>query len=202
MSTVTDIKKAALSLFAHKGYEGTALSEIACGVGIKKPSLYAHFGSKDDLFLTVFKEGLKDYIVFIQGAPIAVSMTAEEKLRRILSRHGLYYKQHTENAALIKRAALFPPGELAEALRSEWRLAEKVMDRDLVAVFEEGMANGEIRALPMADLLFGYHCLIDGFFIQIFYHKDQDFEAKMESAWKIFWSGISARGKANGVHHC
>ncbi|MBC8830133.1 helix-turn-helix transcriptional regulator, partial [Escherichia coli] len=50
------IKEVALTLFAEKGYDGTALSEIAKAVGIKTPSLYAHFASKEALFLEVYQD--------------------------------------------------------------------------------------------------------------------------------------------------
>lgn len=44
------IKEVALTLFAEKGYDGTALSEIAKAVGIKTPSLYAHLHQKKPYF--------------------------------------------------------------------------------------------------------------------------------------------------------
>ena len=47
------IRDVALSHFAHFGYEGAALSKIAEEVGIKKPTIYAHYKGKDDLFLSV-----------------------------------------------------------------------------------------------------------------------------------------------------
>ena len=47
------IRDVALSHFAHYGYEGAALSKIAEEVGIKKPTIYAHYKGKDDLFLSV-----------------------------------------------------------------------------------------------------------------------------------------------------
>ena len=47
------IRDVALSHFAHFGYEGASLSKIAEEVGIKKPTIYAHYKGKDDLFLSV-----------------------------------------------------------------------------------------------------------------------------------------------------
>lgn len=39
--TRTKLKEAALRLFGEKGYDGTALSEIAKEVGVKTPAIYA-----------------------------------------------------------------------------------------------------------------------------------------------------------------
>jgi AcrR family transcriptional regulator len=41
----------ALNLFWRKGYEGTTLMDLIESIGVLKPSLYAAFGSKEELFL-------------------------------------------------------------------------------------------------------------------------------------------------------
>lgn len=39
--TKNKLKEVAMRLFGEKGYEGTALSEIAKEVGVKTPAIYA-----------------------------------------------------------------------------------------------------------------------------------------------------------------
>jgi AcrR family transcriptional regulator len=43
----------ALEVFWRQGYEGTALSDLTAAMGINKPSLYAAFGNKEELFAAV-----------------------------------------------------------------------------------------------------------------------------------------------------
>lgn len=48
--TKEKILNAALELFSDKGYEAVSVGELAAAVGIKAPSLYKHFESKQDIF--------------------------------------------------------------------------------------------------------------------------------------------------------
>ena len=194
MSTVSEIKKIALALFAKKGYDGTSLAEIAAGVGIKKPSLYAHFNGKEDLFLTVFRETLDRYVQMIRQTLQQIrDASVEVKLREILYSHCRYYMTHSEDSALLKRAMLFPPNDLASALQDEFLASEEALTALIADLFRAGIASGIIRGETVEDLMASYYCLIDGLFVQMFYYKKEDFESKMQSAWKIFWNGIAVR---------
>lgn len=46
----------ALTLFSVKGYEPVTVAEIAEAVGIKAPSLYKHYKSKQDIFAAIIDE--------------------------------------------------------------------------------------------------------------------------------------------------
>ena len=51
--TASRLQEAALARFAMQGFDATSMNEIASDVGIKKPSVYAHFRSKDELLLSL-----------------------------------------------------------------------------------------------------------------------------------------------------
>jgi AcrR family transcriptional regulator len=49
---------AAASVFARRGYQGASVEEVAAEAGLSTGSLYAHFGSKEALFLSLLDEGI------------------------------------------------------------------------------------------------------------------------------------------------
>jgi len=54
-----ELVAAAAKIFHAKGYEGASLREICDAAGILAPSMYHHFRSKDELFVSVLAEGFR-----------------------------------------------------------------------------------------------------------------------------------------------
>lgn len=61
MTTKQKILDEALNLFSEKGYSAVYVGEIAEAVGIKAPSLYKHYKSKQDIFNAILEEMKKGY---------------------------------------------------------------------------------------------------------------------------------------------
>ena len=77
---------AAARLFAAKGYEGTSVREIAETVGLLPGSIYHHFPSKEDLFVSVHSEGFRQLTQLVEAA-IAQADTPQEQLVRLCTAH-------------------------------------------------------------------------------------------------------------------
>ena len=57
--TAERILDAAERLFAERGYGATTLRDVAASVGIRNPSLYNHFRSKESLYAAVLERGIR-----------------------------------------------------------------------------------------------------------------------------------------------
>ncbi len=55
------ILAAALDLFSVQGFEATSMSQIAEAVGIRKPSLYSHFESKQEILDELVRTTIEQY---------------------------------------------------------------------------------------------------------------------------------------------
>lgn len=58
----------ALEIFWKRGYEGASIAELAETLGINKPSLYAAFGNKEELFKKALSRYVAGPVAFIQEA--------------------------------------------------------------------------------------------------------------------------------------
>ena len=61
MNTKKKILDEALTLFSEKGYANVFVADIAKAVGIKAPSLYKHYKSKQDIFNAILDEMKQSY---------------------------------------------------------------------------------------------------------------------------------------------
>lgn len=189
--SIEKIKKVSMELFAKNGYEGTALSAIAKGVGIQKPSLYHYFKSKEELFLSVFDEILKAEIDQLESLTIDIKdMDVEKKLKSIFC---YYYEKNGADkpeSNFWKRTMLFSPAGLEEEIKARFKKYEQVSSGFISGVFEQGIGDGTIRTKDLEALLASFYCLIDGLFVELHYYGREEYSKKFESIWNVFWTGV------------
>src|SRR5690349_10833098 len=74
----------ALQVFRRQGYEGTSISDLTEAMGITRPSLYAAYGNKEDLFRQTLDLYERQHLCFVHDAFQAPK--AREAVERLL--HG------------------------------------------------------------------------------------------------------------------
>ena len=100
-NTKQAILDAALQLFGSKGFEQTSLREVVDAVGITKPSLYYHYGSKLELLVAIIDPVL-DHLRTI-AAEIETQPRDAQGRREVLRSYIRGLAQHRDAGALLVR---------------------------------------------------------------------------------------------------
>ncbi|WP_174727023.1 TetR/AcrR family transcriptional regulator [Mesobacillus harenae] len=193
MDTKSKIREVALKLFADKGYEQTSLSTIASEVGIKTPSIYAFFKSKEDLFLTISEEVFIHHYEYIRMVSDDLNNeTAERKLLTILEEMYNYHLKEETKTNFYRRFMMFSPEGLDGPIKEAFIKSDVLLSSILSEIFTQAIEQNEVRPLEADKLINSYLCLMDGLFLQLFYYSKEPeaLERRLRSNWEIYWAGI------------
>lgn len=83
---------AAIALFAERGYENCGTRAIASAVGLKAPTIYNYFPSKEALLVEAIEFGMNDFFSYVLND--IDQFLPEEQLFEIARRHIVYKIQH------------------------------------------------------------------------------------------------------------
>jgi len=109
-STRDRICAAGKELFVERGYEGVSIEEIARKACVSKPTLYAHFGSKERLFLEILEETCDNIVAPFFG-PEVDGLPIEDVLivhARAYARALLTPEMLALNRLIVAEAPRFP----------------------------------------------------------------------------------------------
>ena len=138
--TADAVLDAALTLFAERGYHGTAVSQIADSLGIRTPSLYNHMRSKQDLLEAIIGrtvDGVLDdfrTVVDDVGDPV-------QRLRRAVRVYALRHATHRREALVANRDTT----SLPEPARTRIRQRERDHEQAVRAIIGDGVGTGDFH---------------------------------------------------------
>ena len=151
---VDEILDAARRVFCEKGYEQTAVAEIALCIGVVEGTIYKYFSSKRELLLKVlehwYEEMFGDY-----ARDLAVARNSRERLRLLVWRHLRSIRDYPLLCRLMFREVRSEADYHGSGLHQLNRQYTEL----LVQVLDEGQRSGEIRRdvpLPLLrDMVYG-----------------------------------------------
>lgn len=77
------ILRAAIRVFARKGFYATRVSEIAKAAGVADGTIYLYFQNKDDVLVSIFEDRIGK-LIDVLTAEAAKAGTVEERIRRTI----------------------------------------------------------------------------------------------------------------------
>ncbi len=142
MGTKAEAKKeqileAAKTVFGKLGYSKATLDDIAQAIGLKKPTLYYYYKSKEVLFIEAFSQEWKDSLYRIRK----IAEQEQDPLRRLLLyiQSSLRYYQEIVTQHTISIKVLIETRSLFQTLFKESRAKEANF---YTSVIKEGISSG------------------------------------------------------------
>ncbi len=154
----------ALTVFWQKGYGGTSLPDLTEAMGINRPSLYAAFGNKEQLFLKVLARYGERMGCMVQALDKPLARDAVEALLT-----SVIDKQTTcdgPKGCLMVQGAL-SGGDTAEKMRAELSRRRAAGETALRDRLERAQAEGELPdSTDVATLAKYYSTILSGLAVQ------------------------------------
>lgn len=134
------VVQAAFELFYERGYDNTTLDAVAERLGVTKPFIYAHFGSKGDLLAEACSRGVLASVAALDAA-IASPGSIRDKLARLGRDFVTVVLDHRTNIAILSREEKNLSPDDAKRIGA----MRRGFDDKLVKLLEAGIAKGEFN---------------------------------------------------------
>ncbi|MEV6066997.1 TetR/AcrR family transcriptional regulator [Nocardia sp. NPDC052001] len=138
--TLERITRAAMELFAEKGFHATGVAEIGDRAGVQRGALYYHIGSKEELLFQI----RRGYTQLMLDAAVAIADGPDDpvtKLRNLIRTHVRLIVEHRHEVTIALRDAGALTGERAADLQ----ILRDGIQRAWQRVVDDGYAAGLLR---------------------------------------------------------
>ena len=146
------IVASAVELFYRQGYGRTTLDQVAEALHVTKPVIYSHFRSKAELLAEICSRAIRLAHESLNRAGSRQG-TVAERLKAVASDFMAAVLSHQAHAVIYSREEK----ELEQKDRDSINSLRREFDRRLVALIEEGVAQGEfqVQDIHLAALAIG-----------------------------------------------
>lgn len=145
----------AMRLFWERGYEGTSVGDLAEALGIGKPSLYAAFGHKEQLFYEAL-----DLYVRTYGPELGDVATARGAIESLLrSNAETYTDPSIPSGCMIVLAAAVGPPQNAE-VRAHLAMLRNASTGSFASRIRKGIADGDVPEGADADAMAQFYTTV------------------------------------------
>ena len=159
--------RAAVHLFAQKGFENTSVQEIVDAVGVTKGAMYYYFASKDDLLYEIYARLLRAQTARLESIASSDAPTAE-RLHAMAVDVVQTTLANLQDVTIFVRSLHLLSDERLAAVR-ETRRNYAARFRDLI---EEGQREGTFRRGGMPLDLRTYHFFGAIHYLPVWYRPD------------------------------
>jgi AcrR family transcriptional regulator len=180
--------RAALDLFAQKGFSETTVEDITEAADVGKGTFFNYFPSKDHILLAFGELQLAK----LQSAVEEARRTGEP-LPQFLRSLGVRMTQEpTRHPGIIR--TLLQAYLSTTPVRAAMLALQKRVHALHTEIVRLGQERGEIRKdLPAEEIAYVFRQTIFGTLLIWSLHGDATLHPRMESAFNVLWSGLAPR---------
>lgn len=178
------IKNAALLRFAAQGYDATSLAEIAGDVGIKTPSIYAHFHSKQALF-----RQLAEYAFHSELEELTTCLQRPEPVRSALRDYLHGTVERFDTAPSLRfwlRSMYLPPRTMMEEIGAYDRKFATALEKIVSSALRHPTLGLQRPVLPYDTLAAAFIGILRGLHAELLYCGGSDSSKVLSALWMIF----------------
>jgi TetR/AcrR family transcriptional regulator, biofilm operon repressor len=180
------IKQAALSHLNKFGYEGVKMAHIAAEACIKKQSLSYYYASKKELVIDLYTEVVEKEIAYVESFfEVHKDLSIKEQLYQFLWELKIRTQQQA-HVLFLQMTAFMAPFELKNFIASEYNKYLHAVKREVLSAFSQIKTFYSTEESTIAFLT-----ILDGLLAKIIYEPAQPYEELLDTAFSIFWRGIS-----------
>jgi AcrR family transcriptional regulator len=170
-----EIIDAAEKLFYEKGFEGTAMDEVAKTAQFTKRTIYQYFKNKEELYFAVARKVFQQLLSYFETA-IAEGGTGFEKIHRSGLAYYQFFKDCPDAFRLLNYCRYIKTADAGSPVHQEMDDIESTMYQMFMAAIEAGKADGSIRTdLDPRKGAF-YVVSVSIGFLNMFSEKENNFE--------------------------
>lgn len=185
------IKETSVNLFSKKGYEGTSVRDITKSLGITPAALYAHFSSKEELFLEILREGweeilkeAEDIIISNQGKPY------KDILHDVYKHYVTSYIKDSQKPVFLLRSVMFPPDELREKVFNIFLKNSSGFNVHMKEIFSKCIEKGIIKDFAIKEHEDIFYKFVDCFLFEVTAINKKITMDEIEKHWVFYWKLI------------
>ena len=184
------ILRAAIDVFAERGFFSAQVADIARAAGVAAGTVYLYFKSKDDLLVSIFDRSMREGLTLGRAA-VADLDDPRERLRRLARGH-LARLGGDRNLAIVFQVELRQSTKFMERFSSTLLRDYLGLIRDAIADGQRaGMFRADIKATVAAKMFFG--ALDEMATNWILSRRRYSLEADADTVVDLFLNGARAR---------
>jgi AcrR family transcriptional regulator len=179
-----EILKAAIQLFATRGFHETSMSEVAREAKVSKALIFWHFKTKEELFLAVLNKLLEPYV--IDFAEESEKLDAREQIRKLIGGYVNFVRENASSVSFFLRRFMSGeemPEAFTEQIRRLYDLYKALLTDRIRLAQEQGLCSRSNQSDVTANFVLA---ALNGLLINLVFMSQTSFD--LDSALTMLYA--------------